>query len=78
MKTTIEINVYGSKRSVNYFNLNLNKKIFLQLRKNFNQATSLLYNNNLPVITLPDLSIFCINSELSEIVIICFDILNYN
>ena len=27
---------------LNVFNLNLNQKIFLQLRKNFNQATSLL------------------------------------
>ena len=27
---------------LNVFNLNLNKKIFLQLRKNVNQATSLM------------------------------------
>ena len=30
---------------LNVFNLNLNKKIFLQLRKNINQATSLVYTN---------------------------------
>ena len=30
---------------LNVFNLNLNKKIFLQLRKNFDQATSLMVTN---------------------------------